>query len=176
MPSERAKQRAKRGIAAMLPLWTDSAGGRNAWKKWLDTKVNACVRRAAAWAAKRQKPIKQLPRRSEWREAILDALRLSGGRAYYSKFPLSLAPPRKNTDWNWPSVDHISGPEVAKVVIETRLVNDMKTITCEEEFRAIIGHLATVLGVEVKEVGDDWHCQRAFAIDERPDVEPPLPA
>jgi hypothetical protein len=160
----------------MLPPWTGSAGGRDAWKKWLDARVNTCVRRAAAWAAKRQKPIDQLPPPLKWRKAILDALRSSEGHADYSKFPLSLAAPRKNTDWNWPSVDHVSGPEVAKVVLETRLVNDMKTITSEEEFRAIIGHLAAVLGVAVKEIGNDWQCRRSFAIEEPPDAEPPLPA
>ena len=160
--------------ADALPSWTDSAGGREAWKRWLEARVTGCVRRAAAWAAKRQRPIDNLPSPPEWRNAILDALRSCEGRAHYSNFPLSLV--GRSTDWNWPSVDHVSSPPVAEVVIETRLVNDMKTITSEDEFRALVGHLAAVLKVPVKEISPDWRCRRSFAIEEPPDAEPPLPA
>lgn len=163
-------------VSEMLPAWTESAGGRDAWKKWLEARVTRCGRRAAIWASKRRKSIDQLPTPAEWRRAIVDALRSSAGRAYYSRFPLSLTTPLKSTDWNWPSVDHVSGPDVAKVVLETRLVNDMKTIMSEEEFRQIVGHLAAVLDVSAKELGSNWQCQRSFAIEEPPDAEPPLPA
>jgi len=117
-----------------------------------------------------------MPTQAQWREAIFDALRVSEGRGSYSRLPLSLAFPRKSTDWNWPSVDHVAGPGVARVVLETRLVNDMKTIMSDEEFLSIIGHLAAVLKVRVKEVEDSWNCRRSYAIDEPPEAEPPLPA
>ena len=60
-------------------------------------------------------------------------------------------------------------------MLETRLVNDMKTIMSDEEFRTLIGHLAAVLKVKVKEQ-ETWQCRRSFAIEEPPETEPPLPA
>src|SRR5437667_12589068 len=95
---------------------------------------------------------------------ILHALHESRGCGHYSRFPLSLAS-GKITDWNWPSVDHLKGLEVAELVLETRLVNDMKTIMSDEEFRTLIGHLAAVLKVKVKEQ-ETWQCRRSFAIEE----------
>jgi hypothetical protein len=158
-----------------LPGWTETAGGHTAWQRWLSTKVATCVRRAADWAAKRGRPVDDLPTPSQWREAILEAMASSQGRGYYSKLPLSLASPRKSTHWNWPSVDHVSDPGVTQVVLETRLVNDMKTIMSESEFLAVIGHLAAVLSVPISELPEGWSCRRAFSVEEQPD-EPPLPA
>lgn len=85
-----------------------------------------------------------------------------------------MAAPRKGTDWNWPSIDHVETPAVASVVLETRLVNDMKTIMSEQEFREMIGHLASVLSVQATNLRQDWNCKRSFAI-EQPDEEPALP-
>ena len=158
-----------------LPEWTGAAGGRKAWQRWLDRKVGICVLRAVGWAVKRGRSVDDLPSRSEWREAILEAMKNCQGRGYYSGLQLSLAPPRKSTDWNWPSVDHLSDPGAAQVVLETRLVNDMKTIMSDEEFRTIVGHLAFVMAVPVVQLPENWSCRRSFAVEEQPD-EPPLPA
>src|SRR5438876_389182 len=98
----------------------------------------------------------------------------SRGQAYYSRILLSVAGPQKGTDWNWPSIDHVETPGVASVVLETRLVNDMKTIMSQQEFREMIGHLASVLTVQAADLRQDWHCKRSFAI-EQPDEEPALP-
>jgi len=66
-------------------------------------------------------------------------------------------------------------PATAETVLEIRLVNDMKTIMTEREFRSVIGHLAAVLNVQVQELQEGWQCDRSFAVEERPVDEPPLP-
>jgi hypothetical protein len=83
-----------------------------------------------------------------------------------------MAPPLVNTDWNWPSVDHVKGTNVAALALETRLVNDVKSIMSEMEFRSLISHLAAVLRVVPKEQVD-WSCERSFALLEKAS-EPPL--
>lgn len=113
--------------------------------------------------------------REDWRRAIWQAILASSGRGHYSHFPLSLLSPGKPTDWNWPSVDHVSNPATAEVVLEVRLVNDMKTIMNEQEFREMVGHLAAVLEIPSKKLPNNWHCGRAFSIEEPPTEEPPLP-
>lgn len=96
------------------------------------------------------------------------------GRGHFSRLPLSLKP-WKPTAWNWPSLDHMKDPATAETVLEIRLVNDMKTIMTEREFRSVIGHLAAVLNVQVQELQEGWQCDRSFAVEERPVDEPPLP-
>lgn len=157
-----------------LPPWTESAGGRAEWKKWIEKKVNSCLRRANKWADQRGISADDLPSSAQWRAAIVAAVQQSNGFGHYSKLELSLAPPRKSKDWNWPSIDHLQNPRVAEVVLETRLVNDMKTIMSEKEFREMVGHLATTLSVNVDRLPTGWGCRRAFAA-EQPDEEPPLP-
>jgi hypothetical protein len=156
----------------MLPAWTKEAGGEGAWRDWIKKKTNACHRRAKAWAHKRQRAT--FPSKQEWRIAIRKAVDDSNGLARYSHFPLTLAAPGKSTDWNWPSLDHLSGPAQAEVVLETRLVNYMKTIMTEREFCDIVGHLAAVLEIPAREI-PTWVCSRSFAIEEPPIAEPPLP-
>jgi hypothetical protein len=70
-------------------------------------------------------------------------------------------------------VDHVVDPATPFVVIETRVVNDMKTILDEAEFRNMIGHLAHVLGAPAKRLPDGWCCKRSYGVPQRPD-EPPL--
>jgi len=85
-----------------------------------------------------------------------------------------MAPPRQNTDWSWPSVDHLKAPNIAEVTIETRLVNDVKGIMTEEEFKELISHLAFVMKITPQE-NVNWQCGRSFAAPEPP-REPPLPS
>ena len=159
--------------AENLPDWTEAAGGRDAWKKWLEGKVNSCVRRASKWAEKRGIAADDLPTPAQWRTAIRDAILDSQGISRYSGFPLSLAPPAKSTDWNWPSVEHLETPDKAVVALETRLVNDMKSIMSEPEFKKLIGHLASILKIDVR-IDQQWNCGRSFGV-EQPDEEPALP-
>ena len=161
-------------VGANLPAWTEQAGGRSAWKKWLEGKVNSCLRRANKWAEKHGISADDLPTPAEWRAAILSAMEASGGAGHYSQLDLSLASPRKSTDWNWPSVEHLEDPGTASVALETRLVNDMKTIMSEAEFRDMVGHLAAGFSISPAGLPVGWKCRRSFA-SEQPDEEPPLP-
>jgi hypothetical protein len=156
-----------------LPEWTESAGGSAAWRNWITRRVRSCCRRAQDWARTQRTPPQRLPTASEWRGAIVKALCSSDGRGYYSHFFLSVEPSRGETAWDWPSVDHRGGPASTDVVLETRLVNDMKTIMSEAEFLELIGHIAAVRKVEVRP-RYDWSCQRSFAKEQSAD-EPPLP-
>jgi len=64
---------------------------------------------------------------------------------------------------------------VAAVVIETRLINDMKTILSQTEFREVIAHLAVTLQIQPQQLPSDWKSNRSFAREQITD-EPPLPA
>jgi hypothetical protein len=158
-----------------LPDWTEAAGGRDRWRAWVEGQVGRCCTRAAKWVRNHGGKLSApRPAAGEWRQAIVAALRESKGRAAFSQFPLSMAHPRQNTDWNWPSVDHLKAPNVAEVAIETRLVNDVKGIMTKEEFRGLISHLAFVMKATPSE-NLNWQCRRSFAAPE-PAGEPPLPS
>ena len=117
----------------------------------------------------------QVPTRDDWRNAIWTAIdRCDNGRGHYSGLPLSLTP-WEPTAWNWPSLDHVKDPATPEVVLEIRLINDMKTIMTEVEFREVIGHLAAVLNVQAHKLSHNWRCGRSFAVEEPPAEEPPLP-
>jgi len=157
-----AERRVVPAASAVLPPWLEAeqAGGRTRWEKWIKNKVASCMKRARKW----KRSDGSLPSASEWRQAIRSALWESNGYAHYSRLPLSLSPSTAvSTDWNYPSVDHCISPGIAEVVIETRLVNDMKTIMSPQEFLEVIGHLAATPQVEVKTLPPDWHCDRSFA-------------
>ena len=158
----------------VLPTWTKSAGGEARWRSWVESQVKRCRARAKKWAKKRGGAGSDLGRPSEWREAIIRALIVCDGSGQYSHLPLSLATPGKNTDWNWPSLDHVEATNIPSVAVETRLVNDMKSIMSCTEFRDMVAHIAAVHGVAPQPLPNGWRCSRSFAIPEPVD-EPPLP-
>jgi hypothetical protein len=168
----RIADKGERAPITDFPEWVDTGGGPDKWKKWVKGKVANCDSRAKKWAKQPGNRDERLPTRMEWREAINKALVSSGGYGYYSKLPLSLCNV-KCTDWNYPSVDHVNGPGVARVVLETRLINDMKTIMDEEEFFSMVGHLAAVHEIKIGKM-PDWKCRRSFAAKQKSD-EPALP-
>jgi hypothetical protein len=151
-----------------LPVWTENAGGD--WWKWIDRQKVRCHKRAKEWAKKNHRSDK-LPSPEEWKQQILSAVENSNGRGHYSQWPLRLD--KASSDWSYPSVDHCVDPGTADVVIETRLVNDMKTIMSPKEFRDMIGHLAARLKVEAAELPATWRCDRSFAGPQKVD-EPAL--
>lgn len=117
-----------KGAKYEMPAWTEKAGGKKKWRKWLDGQASRCFKRARKWSG--------ASTREQWRRAIHRALRENrGGTGHYSGFPLSLDLTPPWTHALWPSVDHVKDPGTVKVVLETRLVNDMKTILDEGEFR-----------------------------------------
>jgi hypothetical protein len=153
-------------------VWTEASGGRGAWKKWLDRRVQGCVRRAKKWAQK-QKLKRKLPTPAEWRAAIIGAMHECRGVGKHSELALSVALPLRETDWNWPSIDHLKDAGTAEVAVETRLVNDMKTIMSEKEFREMVAHLAHVFHLSARRLPANWKCSRSFAVKQLVD-EPPL--
>lgn len=141
----------------------------------VEGQVGRCCTRATEWVKNRGGRFSATkPTAGEWRRAIVAALHDSKGRAAFSQFPLSMAHPRQNTDWSWPSVDHLKAPNVAEVAIETRLVNDVKSIMTKEEFLGLIRHLAFTMKATPRE-NLNWQCGRSFAAPE-PTGEPPLPS
>jgi hypothetical protein len=155
-----------------LPDWVCEAGGDERWKAWVERQVRRCGARAKKWARARGWLNAPKPSTGQWRRAIVEAIWASQGRGAYSQFPLSMAPPHINTDWNWPSVDHVDASNIANVAIETRLVNDVKGIMSEPELRSLVAHLAAALDV-TPELQAHWSCRRSFAQPEQV-LEPPL--
>lgn len=160
--------------AADMPDWTDGAGGKEKWAAWAERKIAPLRRRARTWKEKRRdtSPVAGEP---EWRDALLKAIKDSDGRGRYSRLPLSLTHEKGNTAAMWPSVEHLDDPATPNLALETRLVNDMKTIMSEDELKEMVGHLAAVQRIQPREVADSWEPGRSFAVEQPSDDEPPLP-
>jgi len=110
----------------------------------------------AAWEAwcKRGRPSAGHRRR-----AVRQLLKNGEVRGYYSD--LLLDPTLPDTHPLYPSVEHTSYPkQPAEIVVETRIVNDMKSILSEKEFWHVIEHLF-VVGTAQKKIMEP--CQRRDA-------------
>ncbi|MBL8721875.1 MAG: hypothetical protein JNL79_38165 [Myxococcales bacterium] len=142
-----------------LPDWMSPAGGKKKWADWIERQAARCRKRARDWYASR-KQTATVATTAEWRLAILNAAKACGGRGHFSQLPLSLELPA--TDARYPSLEHLRGPADCTVAIELRVVNDMKTILSEAEFRDMLGHLVHTLSVPPVQVADDWCCARDF--------------
>lgn len=143
-----------------MPEWTKLAGGSEAWRKWATRQAARCMRRAAKRDKKSTTAGRGLSRK-QWKDAIIMAIKQSGGRGYFSRLPLTFVG-RVETDPHWPSVEHLVNSSDPKVVIELRLFNDMKSICSEDEFLQAVGHLAAVLSAPAKKLPDDWRTARGF--------------
>ena len=146
-----------------LPSWVNKSGGEAAWRKWIDDRASSCQTRARKWIAKRGLK-KRAPTKEEWRWAIVEAITKSEGLFHYSKWPMSLKRQglRDSSSPMWPSLDHAKDPATINVKIESRLVNDMKNILKEEEFRRIVGHLAVTMGAKKKRIFDMPQLSRSY--------------
>ncbi len=89
-------------------------------------------------------------------------------RGYYSDFPLD--PKLPSTDAMYPSRDHLTYPkDDSEIVIDARVINDMKSIINEHEFWFLIEHLYAVGRVKGKipyreaKRHDNWKPRRDFA-------------
>lgn len=157
-----------KGAKYEMPAWTEMAGGKKKWRKWLDGQASRCFKRAKKWSG--------ASTREQWRQAIYRALRENrGGTGHYSGFPLSLDLTPPWTHALWPSVDHVKDPGTVKVVLETRLVNDMKTILDEGEFRNVVAHLTKRLRLTPELLASSWQPKRDYAKPQKKD-EPAPPA
>jgi len=157
-------------LKVRLPSWAEAQGGRDRWTKWVKARAASCHRRARKWKKKTNQSL-TLPRKSEWTDAIVSALNACTGVAAYSGWELDVTLPA--TSPLYPSVDHVAGLGTAQAAIETRLVNDMKTILDAAEFKKVIGHLAIALGVQGTLLPDGWTPKRTFCGRQTLD-EPPL--
>ena len=89
-------------------------------------------------------------------------------RGYYSD--LLLDPTLPETDAMYPSHDHVSDPnDDSWIVVDARVINDMKTIVSEQGFWLVIEHLYAVGRAKGKiperpaQRHDDWRPVRNFA-------------
>ena len=89
-------------------------------------------------------------------------------KGYYSDFPLD--PTLDHTDAMYPSHDHFGTPKNDKdMVVDARIINDLKSILTENEFWHVIEHLFCV-GIEKgkianpspKRLPDNWRPTRHF--------------
>ena len=146
-----------------LPSWVGKSGGEAAWRKWIEARASSCQSRGRKWIAKRGLK-KRVPTKEEWRWAIVEAIKKSEGLFHYSKWPMSLKIQglRDSSSPMWPSLDHAKDPATINVVIESRLVNDMKNILTENEFREIVGHLAVTMEAKKKRISDLPKLSRSY--------------
>lgn len=70
-------------------------------------------------------------------------------RGYYSDFQLD--PRAPENDACYPAHDHVIGRDDGEMFVDSRFVVDMKGLLSEEEFWAVIAHLASV-GIERKKI------------------------
>ena len=84
------------------------------------------------------------------KDALLKCLKSGHVRGYFSD--IVLRPDLPTTDSMYPSLDHLSDPmNHANAVVETRIINDMKSHLSETEFWKVIEHLF-IVGVEKKKI------------------------
>ncbi len=93
-------------------------------------------------------------------------------RGFYSDLPLD--PTLPHTHSMYPSHDHITHPrDDREMVVDARIVNDMKSHLSEAEFWMLVEHLYAV-GVAKKKIpsetprrlADDWSSLRHFGKEE----------
>jgi len=102
------------------------------------------------------------------RRAVMKCMNAQGEvRGYYSN--LILDPTLPPTHSLYPSIDHVTFPKQhGAIVVETRIVNDMKGHLSEEEFWHAIEHLF-VVGTAQKKIPpsaarrDSWTPRRHYA-------------
>jgi len=134
----------------------NSCGGRKKWADWVNNRATSFSARA-----KRKSECPEKHTVPRWREAVVCSLnKMPDNRAHFSKLPLSLK--REATDPLYPSADHLENPENFHLVLETRLVNDMKTILTESEFKKVLAHLVWALKIKSRKLPENWQCQRDF--------------
>lgn len=148
------------GYKHNMPDWVQNNGGEKAWQKWLKNRANSCHQRAKKFVKKHGGQYSLTA--SDWKEEIHKALLSCNGVGCYSKLPLSLND-KQETHPMWPSVDHLRDDLTPKVAIDTRVINDMKTILSEQEFKDIVSHLFIKMELEAKALTDNWRPGRDYA-------------
>lgn len=120
----------------------------DAWKKWCKSGVHG-----------------KGPRK---RKALARCLVGEEVRGYLSDLPLN--PSNSPTDSMYPSIEHLSGQaDKEDIVVEARIINDMKSHLSEREFWLVVEHLFSV-GVSkgkirapfCKRLPDSWKPERHY--------------
>jgi hypothetical protein len=94
-------------IKTRLPAWVEQQGGRAIWAKWVKARAASCHQRAKKWK-KRTGSASPVPKKSEWTEAIIEAVKACNGVAVYSAWkrsPETQKPPRQVPRWS-PKIGH----------------------------------------------------------------------
>lgn len=81
-------------------------------------------------------------------DAVKESMVNGKVRGFYSDFILN--PERDPKDSMYPSIDHVN-PRGSKLVVEARVINDMKSHLTETEFWRVIEHLYAV-GLEKNKI------------------------
>jgi hypothetical protein len=147
----------KKEVKSKLPSWIKDYQKIN-WINWIENRVNSLSRKAK----KDKLPIKYHGIRF-WRENVVNALcRIEDGKASYSKIPLNIDSKKKDKHPLYPSVDHVDGPKGIKIEIETRLVNDMKSILDIGEFKELVAQLVLTMETGQSYLKAGWEPKRTF--------------
>ena len=146
----------KSEVYEQLPDWVDKCGGRDRWTTWVNYRASSFSARAKKLGgdpSENSVPV--------WRDAVMTALHQNeSNRYHYSHFPAALHEDKGHP--MYPSLDHVNGPLYKALVLESRLVNDMKTIMSETEFSTMVGHLATTMKPDLCRQSDDWRCKGTY--------------
>lgn len=102
------------------------------------------------------------------RESVRQCLGTDGiVRGYYSEIPLD--PTLPHTHPLYPSHAHTTWPkDHDKMVVDARIINDMKGILSEDEFWKMIGHLYSVgkkkrkIPPQIEPIANNWKPDRSY--------------
>lgn len=119
------------------------------------------------------------------KNAVLKCLKSGQVRGYFSD--LLLNPQLEHDHSLYPSIEHLNGPtEHQQAVVETRLINHMKSHLTEDEFWRVIEHLF-VVGLEKgkikppfgKRLPKKWsparHFKKVIASGQPKEIQLPIP-
>ncbi|MCK4644033.1 hypothetical protein KAU32_10425 [bacterium] len=146
-------------IRRQLPEWA-KIQNIDKWVHWVKNKASSCQSRSRKHQNVACGDSNAKVNLLQWREAVLKALKESKGKGRYSQFDLDIT--RKCKHPLYPSIEHLEGLHTPKLAVETRIVNDMKSILAEREFFDIISHISFVNGIRPRAIKEEIKLSRSF--------------
>jgi len=114
------------------------------------------------------------------KNAVIKCLKNGHVRGYFSDIPLR--PDLDTSHSMYPSFDHLIDPTNHKeAVVEARIINDMKSHLCEDEFWRVVEHLF-IVGVEKRKIKPPygkrlpkgWSPKKHYTRKEKDLIPPPI--